>query len=406
MIGKIIITCLLFPLSAAAQETENVDSASTKTSFSGRLHQLQQFLDNKARASVDPHYIEVPEKPWRVILRGKETAFILDYENSIEFPDINERADWKLSFTPPVSASVGFWVGYRGTGISFSKSLVKNAGRNYSFSTTGAKYGFNFRLRRFNTDAYTLDATDYQDGKAVSENHFEGNLQAPVWIRSVYINGYYVFNGRRYSQAAAYNQSVIQRRSAGSLLVGATWYQSSFDYSDIMNIDFMLLSNNMSRIKVHQANIGVGYGFNWVPLRGLVVNAMAMPTISVYNRVKVYRFDCNYYVPSTPDDRDDYGQWDHVNHRWENGATHKPMPITPDENGLRVYDQFDMWEVEPETVYSAFRLNLDLRLGLAYNWKNCFIGLQVQYNNFTYKKDECKVSIYDAYARASLGVRF
>ena len=168
MIGKIIITCLLFSLSATAQETENVDSASTKTSFSGRLHQLQQFLDNKARASVDPHYIEVPEKPWRVILRGKETAFILDYENSIEFPDINERADWKLSFTPPVSASVGFWVGYRGTGISFSKSLVKNAGRNYSFSTTGAKYGFNFRLRRFNTDAYTLDATDYQDGKAVS----------------------------------------------------------------------------------------------------------------------------------------------------------------------------------------------------------------------------------------------
>ena len=401
-----MITCLLFSLSATAQETENVDSASTKTSFSGRLHQLQQFLDNKARASVDPHYIEVPEKPWRVILRGKETAFILDYENSIEFPDINERADWKLSFTPPVSASVGFWVGYRGTGISFSKSLVKNAGRNYSFSTTGAKYGFNFRLRRFNTDAYTLDATDYQDGKAVSENHFEGNLQAPVWIRSVYINGYYVFNGRRYSQAAAYNQSVIQRRSAGSLLVGATWYQSSFDYSDIMNIDFMLLSNNMSRIKVHQANIGVGYGFNWVPLRGLVVNVMAMPTLSVYNRVKVYRFDCNYFVPSTTDDRDDYGQWDSVNRRWENGATHKPMPITPDEHGLREYDQFDMWEVEPETVYSAFRLNLDLRLGLAYNWKNCFIGLQAQYNNFTYKKDACKVTIYDAYARASLGVRF
>jgi hypothetical protein len=29
-------------------------------------------------------------------------------------------------------------------------------------------------------------------------------MQAPVWIRSVYINGYYVFNGRRYSQAASW----------------------------------------------------------------------------------------------------------------------------------------------------------------------------------------------------------
>ena len=399
-----MISCLLFPLSAAAQETENVDSASTKTSFSGRLHQLQQFLDNKARASVDPHYIEVPEKPWRVILRGKETAFILDYENSIEFPDINERADWKLSFTPPVSASVGFWVGYRGTGISFSKSLVKNAGRNYSFSTTGAKYGFNFRLRRFNTDAYTLDATDYQDGKAVSENHFEGNLQAPVWIRSVYINGYYVFNGRRYSQAAAYNQSVIQRRSAGSLLVGATWYQSSYDYSDYQNIGLMLLSHNVGKIKVHQANIGIGYGYNWVPLRGLVINAMAMPTLSVYNRVKAYKFDCNYCLPLPQAPEDDYGKWNKDTRRWENGATHKPMSIS-EEEGNTVLEQFDFWEIEPETTYSALRLNLDLRLGIAYNWSNYFIGLQAQFNNFTYKSSQSKVNIYDAYARVSLGVR-
>ena len=58
-----------------------------------------------------------------------------------------------------------------------------------------------------------------------------------------------------------------------------------------------------------------------------------------------------------------------------------------------------------ETTYSALRLNLDLRLGIAYNWKNYFIGIQAQFNNFTYKKDQTKVNIYDAYARMSLGVR-
>ena len=52
-----------------------------------------------------------------------------------------------------------------------------------------------------------------------------------------------------------------------------------------------------------------------------------------------------------------------------------------------------------------FRLNLDLRLGIAYNWKNCFIGIQAQYNNFHYKNDHCKVNIYDAYAHMSFGVR-
>jgi hypothetical protein len=67
--------------------------------------------------------------------------------------------------------------------------------------------------------------------------------------------------------------------------------------------------------------------------------------------------------------------------------------------------QFDYWEIEPDVIHSMFRINLDLRLGIAYNWKNCFIGAQAQYNNFNYKSDNSKVNIYDAYARLSFGVR-
>ena len=67
--------------------------------------------------------------------------------------------------------------------------------------------------------------------------------------------------------------------------------------------------------------------------------------------------------------------------------------------------QFDYWEIEPEVSNSMFKINLDLRLGIAYNWSNYFIGIQAQYNNFRYKSDNSKVNIYDAYARVSLGVR-
>ena len=245
-----------------------------------RLHQLQQYLDDKAKAKVDPHYIEVPEKPWRVILRYKENVVDVDYSQSLDLPQTNEHSDWNLCFEPPVASSVGFWVGYRGTGVSYSKSLTKNAGRYYSLSSTGAKYGFNFRLRRFNTSDAELSSTDYENGQPTGVPYDTVvSMPSPVWIRSVYINGYYVFNGRRYSQAAAYSQSVIQRRSAGSLLLGATWYQSSFDYDDIQNAVYMIIGHGIYRAKVHQANLGIGYGYNWVPLRGLVVNAMAMPTI-------------------------------------------------------------------------------------------------------------------------------
>lgn len=68
-------------------------------------------------------------------------------------------------------------------------------------------------------------------------------------------------------------------------------------------------------------------------------------------------------------------------------------------------DAIYYWDEDSETSYSALRLNLDLRLGIAYNWSSFFIGLQAQYNHFTYRKDQSKVNIYDAYAQLALGVR-
>ena len=403
MVGKIIICGLLFSLSAAGQELETIDSIppqENSPTLMGRFHQVQQYLDHKAKSKVDPGYIEVPDKPWRIILRYKENGVDVDYEHSADFPATNERVEWKLCFEPPIASAVGFWVGYRGTGFSYSKSLTKNAGRYYSFSTTGAKYGFNFRLRRFKTEDANFSARGYKDGQIDGEPYDTAfSMPSPVWIRSVYVNGYYVFNGRRYSQAAAYNQSVIQRHSAGSFLLGATWYQSSFDYSDMANGYFMIFGDGVSRIKVHQANLGVGYGYNWVPLRGLVVNAMVMPTISVYNRVKVYKYDFNYYLaPEEP--IDDYGEFNKETKTWANGKPDKPLTMLKKGDNNIYY-----WDEESETSYSALHLNLDLRLGIAYNWSNYFIGLQAQYNNFIYKKDQSKVNIYDAYARIALGVR-
>ena len=403
MIGRMIICCLLFSLNTVAQEKETIDSVSTqesKPNLMERLHQVQQYLDTKAKAKVDPTYIEVPDKPWRVILRYKENAVEVDYSQSLDIPAYNEHADWNLCFEPPLASSIGFWVGYRGTGFSFAKSLTKNAGRYYSISSTGAKYGFNFRLRRFNTKDARFSSTDRNLETGVeSEIDSAVIMPSPVWIRSVYINGYYVFNGRRYSQAAAYNQSVIQRHSAGSFLLGATWYQSSFDYSDYKNAVFMIIGHGIHRIKVHQANIGVGYGYNWVPLRGLVINAMAMPTVSIFNRVKAYKYEMNYGL-APEDPVDDYGNWNTETKRWANGKTHKSILMLK-ESG----NQFEYWDAEPEVKYSMLRINLDLRLGIAYNWSNCFIGVQAQFNNFHYKNDNCKVNIYDAYAHMSFGVR-
>lgn len=381
-----IVCCLLFSLKAAGQIME-------------RLHQVQNYLDSTAKAKVDQRYIEVPDNPWRVILRYKTNGIEVDYNQELDFPETNENSEWKLRFEPPIASSLGFWVGYRGTGISYSYSLAKNAGRYFSFSSTGAKYGLTFRLRRFNMREATFSATDYKNGQKLEEYEEKENIPSPVWIRSAYLNGYYVFNGRHYSQAAAYNQSVIQRRSAGSFLLGATWYQSSFDYSDKTNLLYMIIARGIHRIKVHQANIGFGYGYNFVPFRGLVINAMAMPTLSVYNRVKVERYDFNLVLSSKVDEVDDYGKWDPQTRTWANGKSKKPVLLLADG------DKIDYWNLDSEVDYSALHLNLDLRLGITYNWKNYYIGLQSQFNNFTYKKDDSSVTLSEGFAQLALGVR-
>lgn len=387
IVGIVTVCCLLCSLNAAGQ-------------IKRRIQQVQQYLDSTAKAKVDQHYIEVPEKPWRVILRYKSNGIAVNYDQKLDFPETNEHSEWKLSFEPPMASSVGFWVGYRGTGLSYYYSLTKNAGRYFSLSSTGAKYGLAFRLRRFNVTKATFGAVDFVNGQKSGEYEQSGNMPSPVWIRSAYLNGYYVFNGRRYSQDAAYNQSVIQRRSAGSFLLGATWYQSSFDYSDMKNCSFMILGRGIHRIKVHQANIGFGYGYNFVPFRGLVINAMTMPTLSVYNRVKIEKYDFNYELTTEPDPVDDYGKWDPQTRTWANGKSKKPITMATGEN-----DVLDYWDLDSEVDYSALHFNVDLRLGITYNWKNCYLGFQAQFNNFTYKKDDSKVTLTEGYAEMSLGVR-
>ena len=408
MTRKLILGCLLFSLSLSAHRQDSLQSVNTqeaaKPSLKEKLQLVQNYLDSTARTKVDQRYIEVPDKPWRVVLRYKETEFDAYYENSMAYPSIDYSVDWKLSFEPPVSSSLGFWVGYRGTGLSYAKSLNKKTCTSFSFSTTGAKYGFNLRLRGLETDETTLDAT-MQQGDEITQTSEKGNLDAPVKIASLYLNGYYVFSGRRYSQAAAYNQSVIQRHSAGSFLLGATLYLSSFDYANSRNIEMIFLSKDVGRVLLHQANLGIGYGYNFVPLRGLVINAMAMPTVSVYNRVKVSLYDYNYNFYASGDGDEDYGEWNPETKTWANGKSKRPMPEGYGDESSNWLDTADIWKVATEKENSPLRFNLDLRLGVAYNWKRYFVGVQMQLNSFSYKKDISKVSIFDAYARASVGVR-
>lgn len=395
--------------------------AQEKESWAHRTaNTVKQRLDSALFRKVDTSYIEIPQKPWRVILRPKADQLYTTMNSSFDADLLAKLSEawsidltgvnigWDMRINQPMTTSVGVWVGYRGLGIGYSQSLTKHTGRYFTLSSTGSHYGLTFTLRRFSADDLTVKMYgESAEGETyeIRENY---KSYAPFWVRSVFLDGYYVFSGKRYSQAAAYNQSVIQRRSAGSFLLGLSWYQSSIDYADRLNSETILAANDIGKIKVHQGNIGFGYGYNWVPFRNWLFNIMVMPTVSVYNRVKVTKYASNYDFVSYQEfeeNMESYGAWDAEKHQWANGKKEKPVPFDA-ETDLSWQKDVDIWETGSETKNTHWRVNINARAGITYYGKNWFASINGQLHRFSYKHNETGVKLYDWYIRGALGMRF
>lgn len=405
-----LLVCIVVPVNA-----QQKDSWAHRTT-----RHIRQRLDSALFRRVDTTYIEVPKKAWRIILHPKidqidtRVTSVADDDMIAKMGDswgmdlTGLHADWLLKLEQPMSMSVGFWIGYRGLGVGYSQSLTKHSGRYFSLSATGAHYGVTFSLRRFNTDDLSSKINLSYFGKEHSEKDDDYVSYAPIWVRTVFLDGYYVFNGKRYSQAAAYNQSVIQRRSAGSFLLGLSWYQSSIDFSDRLNGDIITSANDIGKIKVNQGSIGVGYGYNWVPARNLLFNAMVMPTIAFYNRVKVTKYASNYNFFVSDSNTEDYGTWDSEKRQWSNGKVERPLPEYLDEEkeDLSWQKDVDLWETGTEIKHTRWKLNINARAGITYYGKDWFASVNGQLHRFSYRHDNMSVKIWDWYVRGSVGIRF
>jgi len=197
------------------------------------------------------------------------------------------------------------------------------------------------------------------------------------------LDGYYLLNGKRFSYAAAYDQSVIQIRSAGSLIIGAMWFQMSLDYAKRLNSLFIQLLNNVGKIKIQEGSIGVGYAYNWVPVKNLLINVMAIPMLTLYNRNKAVLYDSNYN-----------------------------MFIDNDTNGQKAVPDDGSWTedvtlTERETIvkYGKVSLNIDARLSITYNWDRYFFNIYGQWNRFRNSIESNTLRLNTWYVNASLGVR-
>jgi hypothetical protein len=377
-------------------------SASLSASAEGKgmigfIGKLGTFIDSLALRGVDRSYIGAPEKPWQVMLKGNVNQSGLKFNSTIRnaedmFSFMQGDITWEPHIKTKPSTYLGLWAGYRGYGLGYSWNTGGDKGHFLTFGITGGRYAINLRINWFDNDepevyfkgnGLTGIADDNTYNYAPYYYNGKVELGSPIKTRTLFLDGYYLLNGKKCSYAAAYDQSIIQKRSAGSLIAGAMYFYSTTDYDSDANADLILLMNDIGRIRTWQASAGLGYIYNWVPTRGLLISGMAIPMITFQNHIKLWRYDSNL----------------------------KDLVYTGGLDGMEDIAEVD-YKIRPsqtnhvEGKNSDMMLNVDARLSVGYEWNDRILfNVFGQFNSFRYNISDMNCRFNDWYINASIGVR-
>ena len=348
------------------------------------MKKVGTLIDTMAVKGLDRNYIDAPKKPWQIIAKGNvnQTIVSMNADGNILGVDYSARPYLK---TQP-SQYVGFWAGYRGYGIGYTVNVGGDKGSNLVFGATGGAYGVNVRIHSFDNSNPSINLNSELLSEEEQETWDDVQLIDPIHVRTVIADGYYMFNGKKFSYAAAYDQSVIQKRSAGSLMAGLMYNYTRIDYATDLNGDLVYLMHGLGKVKLWQGSAGVGYAYNWVPARGLLVNVMLMPMVTFVNKLKVFAYATN--VPELMTDERFWGD-DISNEEWDEWF-YSNVHITP---------------MGDKTINSGISLGFDTRMSVTYNFGRYFISAYGQFNNIRYRHQSTHGYLNDWFINTAIGIR-
>ena len=221
------------------------------------------------RTNYDSAYVVRPEGRWTLKLRLNQTGNSINSKGTVD--GIKAKADLETDHKTTVSVGAS----YRG----LSLGLAINPGKIGGFYND-YELNLNFYSSRLSFDI------SYQKASSLSGDIEYGRTyhleEDDVNMKMLNIAGYYTFNHRRFCYPAAFTQSFIQKRSAGSWLVGFSYQGGSIKTTDELRQRVKEASE--MRLYVGYFGIGGGYGYNWVLGKKWLLHLSVVPTFAVYNR--------------------------------------------------------------------------------------------------------------------------
>lgn len=169
------------------------------------------LTENYRTVKYDTAYIVRPQTKWTVIARLNVSGATIETEG------IDNGQYYQSEMEANSKATLSLGVGYQGFTLSLALNPAKLMGKYNDY-----ELNFNCYRRSFGFDVIYHDAknfTGWYDQEGMERVELPDGM---LHVQTLNVNAYYAFNNRRFSYPAAFSQSYIQRRSAGSFLLAAS----------------------------------------------------------------------------------------------------------------------------------------------------------------------------------------
>ncbi len=282
-------------------------AADGKTSAALRLmHRVDSVLSRRqsdGNADLDTVYVTMSPERMRLQLNAEFSGINVTTTSPA---DSSRTSRMELNSGLRTTMSIG--ISYRDLSAGFTVVPAGVLGHGdtdmeFSLANYGNRLGFSLLYRTTDTfegSAYQLDKEPSTDvGAAILSALMPGlnpsgsdsasaiklnEMEIPRGLltqRLAQIDGYYVFNHRRFSYPAAFNVSRTQHKSAGSLLLGVSLLDNrlNIDWHTEMNDTVQSLTN---RTRLIHVAIGAGYGRNIVTRHKWLLHYSIIPELIVY----------------------------------------------------------------------------------------------------------------------------
>ena len=245
------------------------------------LKRLDSVLTrNYHKVNYDTAYIARPQSKWAVVARVNISGM------AVESKGIDNGQYFKSRIDAKSKATVSLGVSYQGILLSLSFNPAQLAGKYHDYELNMNCYRRNFGFDIIYHDAKNFKGRYDEDG-GVHIDLPDDKLK----VKTLNLNAYYAFNNRRFSYPAAFSQSYIQRRSAGSFLLAAS------AMSQRATLDW----ESEQKLNTFNIGLGAGYGYNYVPHEGWLLHLSLLPTFIVYSNSSITigadHFKQHYHFP-------------------------------------------------------------------------------------------------------------